>query len=191
MTTEADVPAFSQPLATDGGGLFDLVGGLPVHPLVVHVAVVVLPAAALALIVIVLLPRVHWLVRWGVVAALAVGALAVWVAAESGEALADRVGEPDVHEELGENLPAIAAVTLAFGIVWAIIAELSARATRTARTTDSGGAPTASPGATRALLALRIVISVAAAAMAAFAISFTIVVGHSGAVATWLPRVGG
>jgi hypothetical protein len=170
-------------LVTDIGGPFDLIGGLPVHPLIVHMAVIVLPAAALALIVIVLLPRVHWLVRWGVVAALAVGALSAWVAAESGEVLSERVGEAEVHEELGENLPLVAALTLAVGLIWAAIAELSARAARASAVT---GAP-----ASRALRVLRIIASAAAATMAAFAIYLTIVVGHSGAVATWLPRVGG
>ena len=170
-------------LPADGGGLFDLVGGLPVHPLVVHVAVVVLPAAALALIVVMALPRVHRLVRWGVVAALAVGALAAWVAAESGEALADRVGEPEVHEELGENLPAIAGITVVLAVIWAVIAELSARASRLATTT-------ATPPA-RIWLALRIAAAVVTASMAAYTIYYTVIVGHSGAVATWFGRVGG
>lgn len=168
---------------TDIGGPFDLIGGLPVHPLIVHVAVIVLPAAALALIVIVLLPRVHWLVRWGVVAALAVGALSAWVAAESGEALSDRVGEAEVHEELAENLPVVAALTFALGVLWAVIVELSGRSMRTATATGSR--------APRSLPVLRVIVSLAAATMAAYAIYFTIVVGHSGAVATWLPRVGG
>lgn len=178
-------------VVADIGGPFDLIGGLPVHPLIVHVAVIVLPAAAVALIVVVLLPRVHWLVRWGVVAALAVGAMSAWIAAESGEALSERVGEAEVHEELAENLPAIAAVMLAFGIVWAIIVELSAPAAHPVTASDSSTAPPARPTVSRVLLALRIVISVAAAAMAAFTIYYTIVVGHSGAVATWLPRIAG
>lgn len=170
-------------LVTDIGGPFDLIGGLPVHPLIVHVAVVVLPVAALALIVVMALPRVPWLVRWGVVAALAVGAIAAWIAAESGEALAERVGEPEVHEELGENLPIIAAVSLALAIVWAVISELSARDSRAAATT--GSTPS------RVWLALRIAASVVTAGMAAYAIYVTVLVGHSGAVATWFGRVGG
>ncbi len=166
---------------TDSNGLFDLIGGLPVHPLIVHVAVIVLPAAALALIVIVLLPRSHRLVRWGVVAALAVGALSVWVAAESGEALSDRVGEAAVHEALAENLPVVAAVTLALGVIWAVIVEISARSAQA----------TTSAAPSRGLRVLRVIASAATVAIAAYAIYLTIVVGHSGAVATWLPRVGG
>ncbi|WP_439564183.1 hypothetical protein [Microcella sp.] len=170
-------------LVREVGGPFDLIGGLPVHPLIVHVAIVVLPVAALALIVVMALPRMHRLVRWGVVAALAVGALAAWIAAESGEALSERVGEAEVHEELGENLPLIAGITLALAVVWAVVAELSARASRVAATT--GAAPS------RVWLALRIAVSVVTASMAAYAIYSTVIVGHSGAVATWLGRVGG
>ncbi len=166
-------------VVADIGGPFDLIGGLPVHPLVVHVAVIVLPAAALALIVVVLLPRVHGMVRWGVVAALAVGALSAWIAAESGEVLSERVGEPSVHAAAGEGVPLIAAVLLALGIAWAILDLLTTRA-RAAGTRRS-----------RALLATRIAVSVIATAWAGYTIYATIVAGHSGAVATWLPRVGG
>ncbi|MER3389730.1 MAG: DUF2231 domain-containing protein [Microcella sp.] len=161
--------------------VFDLVGGLPVHPLVVHVTVVVLPLAALALLVVMSLPRAPRWVRWSVVAALAVGALSTCVAAESGEALSDRVGEASVHEELGEDLPLIAAITLALSVVWAVTAELASRAT-------ANRAPTR---ASRALLWWRIAISTVAGAAAVVAIWFTVRVGHSGAVATWQERVGG
>ena len=167
MTTAAAVSAF------------DLVGGLPVHPLVVHVTVIVLPVAALALVVIMVLPRVPRWVRWSVIAALAVGTLSTFVAAESGEALSDRVGEASVHEALGEQLPPIAAITLALGVAWAIVSELMARATAT-------GAPRSRP-----LLWGRVVVSVLAAGAAGVAIWFTVRVGHSGAVASWQERVGG
>jgi len=166
-------------VVADIGGPFDLIGGLPLHPLVVHVAVVVLPAAALALIVIVLLPRVHWMVRWGVVAALAVGALSGWVAAKSGEVLSERVGEPSVHAAAGEGVPLIAGVLLALGIAWAVVDQLRARE-RAAGVRRS-----------RALLATRIAVSVVAAAWAVYTNYATIVAGHSGAVATWWPQVGG
>jgi hypothetical protein len=188
MTIAAGLFALAPTLVgpTEGGGLFDLVGGLPVHPLIVHVAVVVLPVAALALIVIMALPRVHWMLRWGVIAALAVGTLAAWIAAESGEALSERVGDAEVHEALGENLPTIALITLGLGVVWAVISELSARAARAATSAGATG-----PTGSRALLWLRIIVSIVTAGMAAYAIYYTIIVGHSGAVASWLDRVGG
>jgi len=170
---------------TLSAGLLDLVGGLPVHPLIVHVAVVVLPAAAVGLIVIMALPRVHSVLRWSVIAALAVGTFAAWIAAESGEALSDRVGEAEVHEALGENLPTIAIITLVLGVIWAAITQLSAHVGPAA----SSAVITRSTGP-RALLWLQIIVSIVTAGMAAYAL-YTIIVGHSGAVATWLPRVGG
>lgn len=166
-------------LASDIGGPFDLIGGLPVHPLIVHLAVIVLPVAALALIIVPALPRVHSLVRWSLVGALAVGALAAWIAAESGEALSERVGEPLVHAAAAEGVPLIAGVLLVLGIAWAMLDLLTARE-------HAAGAPRS-----RALLATRIAVSVVAAAWAGYTIYATIVAGHSGAVATWLPRVGG
>ncbi len=163
----------------DVGGPFDLIGGLPVHPLIVHAAVVVLPAAALALIVVALLPRVPALVRWGVVAALAAGALSAWIAAESGEALAERVGEPSVHVAAGETVPLIAGVLLLIGAAWAVVDLLDARRRAT-------GAPRP-----RAMFAARVVVTVLSIAWAAYTIYAVFVAGHSGAVATWLPRVAG
>lgn len=172
------VPPFFVP--ADGGGFFDQIAGLPVHPLIVHLAVVMLPLAAIALIVIMALPRLHWMVRWGVIAALAVGTIASWIAAESGEALAERVGEPEVHEELGENLPLIAGIALVLGVVWALLSQLSARAVAPL------AADSAPQSSTRVLFWLRIAVSVIAAGMAVFTVYYTFIVGHSGAEATWL-----
>jgi len=166
-------------LARDLGGPLDLIGGLPVHPLIVHVAVIVLPAAALALIVVALLPRVPGLVRWGVVAALAVGAVSAWIAAESGEALAERVGEPSVHVAAGETVPLIAGVLLLVGIAWAVVDLLDARR-------RASGVPRP-----RVLFIARVAVTVISVVWAGYTIYAVIVAGHSGAVATWLPRVGG
>ena len=47
---------------TEDSGLFSTIAGLPLHPLVVHLAVVVLPASALALVALVLVPR--WRARY-------------------------------------------------------------------------------------------------------------------------------
>ena len=90
-------------IPTDGP--FDLIAGIPVHPLVVHAAVVLLPLSALALIAIIIVPRLRRPLGWLTMAGLAVGAGAAIVARLSGEQLAARVGEPQQHLELGEKLP--------------------------------------------------------------------------------------
>lgn len=96
---------------------FDTINGLPLHPLVVHVVVVLLPLSALGAIVIAFVPR--WSVRFGVL--VWIGSLvsvgAALVAEESGEALAARVGLPAVHAELGEQVKYFAAALFVTALV--------------------------------------------------------------------------
>lgn len=84
------------------------IAGLPLHPLVVHAAVVLTPMAVLLVIAYAVAPRHRWLTRWPAVV-LSLGALgAVFVARLSGEALLDaRPGLEtlvEVHEERAELL---------------------------------------------------------------------------------------
>lgn len=84
--------------------VFDSIGGLPLHPLVVHAVVVLVPLAALGTVAIAVRPA--WRRPYGppVVALAAVAAALCPVATSSGEALAGRVGSPGKHAELGEQL---------------------------------------------------------------------------------------
>ena len=49
---------------SESGGPFDLVNGIPVHPLVVHAAVVLVPLAALGLVVMAVWPRFSRSLGW-------------------------------------------------------------------------------------------------------------------------------
>jgi uncharacterized membrane protein len=84
--------------------MFDTVNGLPLHPLVVHGVVVLLPLAILGTIAISTRPA--WRTRFGflVVAAAAVATVLIPVSTASGESLEERVGNPGEHAELGEQL---------------------------------------------------------------------------------------
>ena len=145
--------------------LLDTVAGLPVHPLVVHAAVVLVPLAALGAIL-----MAFWRSfsrRFGVIVVITagVGAVASFVAKESGEQLAARVGEPEQHAELGDVLPLIAFALFVIVVVfWLFDRGVPANRTRPAW-----------------LIALAVVM-VAAAAVAMF---WTIRTGHTGAEATW------
>ncbi|TFC25684.1 hypothetical protein E3O53_05495 [Cryobacterium sp. TMT2-18-3] len=94
--------------------LLDTIFGLPVHPLVVHATAVVVPTAALVVVVAALRPRFR---RWAkflpLILALAALVL-VPLARESGEALRERVTETalvETHSELAEGLlPWVAAL---------------------------------------------------------------------------------
>ncbi|TRW43698.1 DUF2231 domain-containing protein [Georgenia yuyongxinii] len=85
--------------------LFDLVTGLPVHALVVHAVVVLLPLVVAGTIAVVVIPR--WRRAYApVVALLATAATAIIpVATQSGLALMRRVGPPaGAHQALGQQL---------------------------------------------------------------------------------------
>lgn len=150
--------------------LFDSIGGLPLHPLVVHVAVVFLPVAALGVIALVFVPRWRRTFGWLTMAALAVGTGGVIVSKQSGEALAEQVGTPARHADLGHLLPWVSIALFVLALVWFL---LDRRA--------NGREMQASIGV-RLLGYLTAVLAVAA-------IVLTVLVGHSGAEAAWGGRV--
>jgi hypothetical protein len=84
--------------------VFDTINGLPVHPLVVHAVVVLLPLACLGTLAIALRPA--WRRPYGplVVASAALATVLVPVATSSGEQLEKHVGDPGRHAELGDQL---------------------------------------------------------------------------------------
>jgi hypothetical protein len=141
--------------------MYDILG-LPLHPLVVHAVVVLLPLAALGLIACAVIGR--WRIRYlGLsVLGLLAGTVAAYVAVNSGHALADQVGTPQTHMQYGEWLPRLATLTAVLAVVWYFLQR---------------GKPT------QTLLA-RVFGSVTAVAAAA-SIGLTVLVGHSGATAVW------
>jgi len=149
---------------------FDSIGGLPLHPLVVHVAVVFLPVAALGLIALVLVPRWRSTFGWLVMAGLAVGTAGAIVSKQSGEALAQQVGTPARHAQLGDILPLLAIALSVLALVWFLLERRAAA--REAK---------APVGVT--------VLGYLTALVAAAAIVLTVLVGHSGAEAAWGGRV--
>lgn len=84
--------------------MFESFDGLPLHPLVVHAVVVLLPLAALGTIAIALRPS--WRRPYGllVLAATVAGTAMVPVATESGEKFTEFRGRPEEHADLGEQL---------------------------------------------------------------------------------------
>jgi len=110
--------------------VFDTVFGLPLHALIVHAAVVLLPLAALGGIVIALVPKLRD--RFGILVALAAvaGVPTVFVAMQSGERLEGRVNATfgagaasareaelmEAHTSIADNLLPW-AVVLAVGVI--------------------------------------------------------------------------
>ena len=149
------------------GAMFDTVFGLPVHPLVVHAVVELTPAAALGVLALALRPS--WRPRYGllVIGITAVATLLTPIATESGESLAERVGEPEDHAELGATLVFFMLPLLALAVaLWWFDRR------------DRAAAAVAASTATKAIAVLAVVAAVATGVQIAR-------IGHSGAEATW------
>jgi Cytochrome b involved in lipid metabolism len=146
--------------------LSQFLGGLPLHPLVVHFAVVLLPVAALGLLLLVLFAKLAD--RFGslTLLVLAVGTAAAFVAKESGEDLAAIIGRPSEHATWGALLPWVAVALWVVALTWFLLHRADRRAGR--------GRSAATIGT--ALLT---------AALALATIAFSILVGHTGATAVW------
>lgn len=145
--------------------LLDTFGGLPVHPLAVHGAVVLLPLSALALALLIFVPK--WRKNFFPLTLIGLGLSTVftYIAKESGEALGERVGEPQTHEALGTILFPASVGLLALGVAFYFLQ----------RKERPKWQLQAAAG-----LALAGIISVSA---------LTYFVGHSGAEATWASRI--
>lgn len=153
--------------------MFDLVNGLPVHPLVVHAVVVLLPLAVLGTIAIAVKPTWRASHGWLVVGVAAVATVLVPVATSSGEALEERVGDPGEHAELGDQLIwfAIALLLLSFLMVY-----LDRR--------RAAGKPAIGPSALPTVVTVLAVVAALATTVQVYR------VGDSGARAAWGDRVG-
>lgn len=154
--------------------MFDLVNGLPVHPLVVHAVVVLLPAAVLGTIAIAVRPS--WRRRYGalVLGVAAVATALIPVATSSGEALERRVGDPGRHAALGDQLIWFALPLL---VLVAALVVLDRRATRPAQELRDGAVTVV-----RTVAALSVVAALATAVQ-------VYRVGDSGARAAWGSKV--
>jgi uncharacterized membrane protein len=151
------------------GPMPETVGGIPLHPLVVHAVVVLVPLVALGVLTMALVPR--WRTRFGslVLATAVVVTALVPVATQSGEQLEESRPESDLierHAELGDSVlfGAVPLLVLAVALWW-----LGRRAER--------GAPV--PGWLNVLVTvLSVVVAIAATVQ-------MVLVGHSGAEAVW------
>jgi hypothetical protein len=162
-----------------GGRVFDLIAGLPLHALVVHAVVVLLPLTVLGAVAIALVPR--WSRRFGVlvVVGAVVSLIASYVAVESGEQLATRVGTPQAHFDIARWLPWFALVLLLLvGALWLI----DRRADRDDHRVGNRRDVAARTGGTKVLAALTVAVAVAA-------LVWTVRPGDSGARAVWGPIV--
>lgn len=140
--------------------LFDTFLGLPLHPLVVHAAVVLLPLSALSLVAAFLVPAWRRRAAGPTVIGVVVAAASTLIAKESGEALARHQGVPFEHAEWADRLVPVAGILMLVALLW-----------YAAQRTDHGTVALVS-GVVMTILALAATVLVG-------------LVGHSGAQAVW------
>jgi len=161
----------------------DKLFGLPAHPLLVHIPVVLVPMAAIIAVVFAFRPA--WLDRfgWGLVALSGVGALGAILAAASGEGLQGlqnkaETGAREDHFELGETARTMAVIF--FGIVTVVVVVRFLARRRAAAGKEQAGVWgfIASKGGAIAVA----VVLVLSASAATYTISKA---GHQGAKISW------
>lgn len=146
------------------------INGLPAHPLLVHLVVVLLPLSAAAGVLASAWPAVQR--RLGVLVPLGavVGALAVPLTTRAGRDLARHFGNPPFiaqHQAYGNQvLPWAAALAITTTLQWLVL--------RRARTRTS--------------LALRVALGLAVVVSAAGTVVIVVLTGDSGARAVWGSR---
>lgn len=145
--------------------LFLFFGNLPLHPLAVHFAVALFPIAVLFLLVTTVWKKAREKFLSFALLATIITLPLVFLAQQSGEALADAFYEPQPHSEYGEQLMPLALATVAAGtLLW-----ISIRKNWNKLLSQVAG------------FAI-VPLSIASLAM-------TFVVGHSGAEAVWAGKI--
>lgn len=142
--------------------MFDTLLGLPVHAIVVHAAVVLVPLMAVLTVLVAVLGRARLRGAWPVVAGNVVTLGAVVVAQQSGEALQRRLPANELisdHADLGGSMTVFMIGLLVASVLVALVRRRT-------------GAVVVAVGA------VAVVAAVAATA-------WVVVVGHTGAGAVW------
>lgn len=144
--------------------------GLPLHPLIIHAVVVLVPLSALGVIFLLVFPRFAPTFSPLILILLITSTVAGFIAENSGQALSNRVGYPGDHAEQGESLAKLILLFTLLYITWFVIYRKSIKF----KSADK-------------LLKNSLSVLVLLAAIASTTLTF--IVGHSGAKASWEDRI--
>jgi flagellar biosynthesis component FlhA len=162
----------------------DEILGLPAHPIIVHAAVALVPAAAILTVLAALWPSARRRIGWIGVVLAALAVVTVWMAQGSGEELEHKVEESHLveeHAELGDQMlmPAIAM------LVGAVLVTAVGRRPTGVAADDDDGRDRVGAVRVRGASALGVIVAVVAIATSGYAVVQVYRVGHSGAKAVW------
>ncbi|CAN5402414.1 hypothetical protein BH10ACT2_BH10ACT2_17760 [soil metagenome] len=166
--------------------------GIPAHPLLVHIPAVLLPLAALGVVVMVLRPQWHLRYRWAVLGVSLVGTLGAILAADAGESFAERIEAKqgfaaaarwDDHIEAGDTAQVFAIIFLVAVAIYVLVpffVERRAAAGRTAPAEDAGKPATRFVPRWASLVMAVLVVGASIGT-----VTTVIIAGHSGAKSVW------
>ncbi len=148
--------------------MLDTIFGIPVHPLIVHATVVLVPTAALAVALAALWPRFRAWAGWGPLAVAVAALVLTPLSTSSGESLEHRVGESALvqkHAELGDMLIwwVLPLAVLAAVLFWWHRRDRDARSGR----------------------AISVALAVLPVLVAVGTLVQVVLIGHSGAKSAW------
>ena len=143
---------------------------LPVHPLINHAVAVLVPVSALGAILLVVFAKLRSNYSLLLLITVISASISAFIAENSGEALANRVGSPGEHAIQGERLFKIVLVFTIVYIIWFAIHKKYIVIKGAQRVINTG-------------------LSASLVATAAASAALTFIVGHSGAAATWEDRI--
>lgn len=156
--------------------MFEEFVGLPLHVLIVHASVVLVPLSTLTAICLAVVPRWRWLLRWPVLVSALLSLATVFVTVRSGQELLRARPElaplVEVHQQRGERL-------LWLMVGYALVAALAFFAL---------GGPTRLAGGrarTGAARPVQIVVSILLVGLAGWSLVQVVLTGDSGARAVW------
>ena len=162
--------------------MFDQIGDMPLHPLVIHVPVLGIPLALL-LTLLFAIPRTREWARWALAVTVLGSTAATWVAQQSGEALQASLGITGGNPvgDLVNQHSVLAGQLFYIMLGFSVITLLNVVLVRTVPAAD-GGRKEGKPAAP-----LRILLVVAMAAVGVVAFIWVARVGDLGARAVWNP----
>lgn len=169
----------------------DTLFGLPAHPFLVHIPIVLLPFAAAGVIVMVVKPAWHQRYRWVVLVMGAIGTLGAVLAASAGEELERRIAAVEGpaaasswahHADLGDTARLVAVVFFVLLAAYVLVPWWQQR--------RQGEPPSTGPSSPTSGRGLRLTLAALAVVGAAASVTTIIQAGHTGSKSVWQDYVG-